>query len=105
MEKKVKRTFSKLREKILVTLSGEKKTINDIAKKSHINWRTVESHLVYLSGRGFVNEAFSSNYARIFEITPEGEEFVKRAKEDDEIAYHERKIMKAVKENNLLNFI
>ncbi|MBW2992129.1 hypothetical protein KY345_02835 [Candidatus Woesearchaeota archaeon] len=83
-----KRTFGRIRKKILETLSDEKETINNISKKSGINWRTVESHLTYLMGRGLVNEAFSSEYVRIFEITPEGEEFIEKTKGeyDDKIA-------------------
>lgn len=77
MEKRLKRTFSILREKILLSLAEEKRTINDISKTAQMSWRTAESHLNYLSGRRLVNEAYSSEYVRIFEITPQGEEYVK----------------------------
>jgi DNA-binding transcriptional ArsR family regulator len=78
MEKRLKRTFNTIREKILLSLAEEKRTINDVSKAAQISWRTAESHLNYLSGRKLVNEAYSSEYARIFEITPEGEEAAKR---------------------------
>jgi predicted transcriptional regulator len=93
MEKKLKRTFSILREKILLTLAEEKRTINDISKTAQIGWRTVESHLNYLSGRKLVNEAYSSEYVRIFEITPWGEEYVRKMTEGKA----ERKQMKRAK--------
>ena len=96
MEKREKRTFGKIRQKILLSLSDDKKTINEISRKSDINWRTVENHLTYLSGRGLVNEAFSSEYVRIFEITEEGEEFVKRM--DGE---YNKKILREVKTSSI----
>jgi predicted transcriptional regulator len=104
MEKKVKRTFSKLRENILITLAEDKKTINEISRKADINWRTVESHLNYLSGRGLVNEAFSSDYVRIFEITPEGEEYIKKVKDSWEENCFQRRLTKEVKVNAFGDF-
>ena len=91
-----KRTFGHIRKKILETLSKDKETINRISKKSKINWRTVENHLNYLRGRGLVNEAFSSEYVRIFEITPEGEECVKRMN-----GSYDEKILKEVRINTI----
>jgi DNA-binding transcriptional ArsR family regulator len=105
MEKRLKRTFNNIREKILLTLSEEKRTINDISKKSQINWRTVENHLTYLSGRGLVNEAFSSEYVRLFEITAEGEEHIRKVNGDSEQKPEQRRIIKEAKTRSLLNFI
>jgi len=96
MEKRDKRTFDNIRQNILLSLSEEKKTINEISRKSDINWRTVENHLTYLSGRGLVNEAFSSEYVRIFEITHEGEEFVRRSNGE-----FNRRILREVKISSL----
>ncbi|MBI3034388.1 hypothetical protein HYY72_04460 [Candidatus Woesearchaeota archaeon] len=69
---KLKRTFRVIRIAILRTLLAGQQTINQIATKTGINWRTVELHLTYLSGKGFCREIFSSQYVRIFEITGNG---------------------------------
>ncbi len=67
-----KRTFLLLRTCILTSLSTGVKTINQIAKENSMNWKTVESHLTYLLGKGYVLEIFNSQYVRIFELTPAG---------------------------------
>ena len=71
-----KRTFSELREIILNTLLGGKKTLNEVSKASGINWKTVDNHIVYLIGRGMVTEVFSSPYVRIVELTEKGKEYL-----------------------------
>jgi len=73
-----KRKFSDLRELILVTLSKGKKTLNTLAGESGVNWKTTDRHLTYLMGKGLVVEVFSSPYARIFELTEKGKEFVEK---------------------------
>ena len=70
--KECKRTFEVIRDLILVTIDSNKKTINQISNESGINWRTVEKHLTYLIGKKLVNEVFSSEYVRIFELTQHG---------------------------------
>ncbi len=70
--KESKRTFKIIRELILLTLDQNKKTINQIANNSGINWRTVEKHLTFLIGKKLVSEIFSSEYVRIFELTEFG---------------------------------
>ncbi len=89
-----KRTFLFLRGCILKSLSTGTKTINQIAKENSINWKTVESHLTYLMGKGYAREIFSSQYVRIFEITDSGrnrfEEFrqsftIPQKREEEEI--------------------
>ena len=72
VNRKKKRSFSKLRELILRSILNEQKTINQIASETGINWRTVNNHITYLIGKGFVKEVFSSKYVRIVEITAEG---------------------------------
>jgi len=67
-----KRTFLQLREKILINLLNGRKTINQIANDAGINWKTVEKHLTYLIGKRLVEEIFSSEYVRIFELTEYG---------------------------------
>ncbi|GEM_PF-928421 len=75
---KPKRTFYAIRLAILNALSSGQQTINQIAVKAGINWRTVELHLTYFSGKGFVREIFSSQYVRIFIITDKGAEALKK---------------------------
>lgn len=71
-----KRTFYELRNEIIITLSKGKMTINQIALDSGINWKTVEKHLTYLIGKKLVEEVFSSEYIRVFELTKKGKEGV-----------------------------
>ena len=61
---------------MIVELAKGKKTINDLAKQSGVNWKTTQKHLVYLVGTGLANEVFNSEYVRIFEVTPKGREYV-----------------------------
>ncbi len=74
----VKRTFIKIRNSILLSLASGQKTINQISGETQINWKTVERHLVYLVGKGWVREAFSSTYVRIFELTAFGKDYLRR---------------------------
>ena len=68
-----KRTFRELRFIILLTLLSGQQTTNQISIRTSINWRTVESHLTFLVGKGLVNEVFKSEYVRIFKLTDQGE--------------------------------
>ena len=80
--KENKRTFKVIRSTILLCLRRGKMTINQISNTTGINWKTVEKHLTYLIGRKMVDEVFSSEYVRIFELTPRGnEQIVKLQKE------------------------
>ena len=79
-ERETKRTFGVIRESILLCLTRGRMTINQIANGSGINWKTVEKHLTYLIGRRLVEEVFSSEYIRIFELTKKGKEFVEGIK-------------------------
>jgi predicted transcriptional regulator len=67
-----RKTFEQIRFLILSSLIEKRKTINNIANNININWKTVEAHLTYLIGKGYVKEVFSSEYVRIFEITDKG---------------------------------
>ncbi len=67
-----KRTFREIRKIIMFALTQGRMTINQVSIKSGINWKTVEKHLTYLIGKGFVEEVFSSEYVRIFELTQKG---------------------------------
>ena len=75
----IKRTFIKIRNSILLSLASGQKTINQISSETQINWKTVERHLVYLIGKGWAREAFSSAYVRIFELTAFGKDYVRRS--------------------------
>ena len=78
---KTKRTFIELRLRILIALADSNRTINDLSVRTGINWRTVELHLTHLLGKKLVEEIFSSQYVRIFGITPRGREHLALSKE------------------------
>ena len=74
----IKRTFIEIRNSILLCLAEGQKTINQISSETQINWKTVERHLTYLLGKGWVREAFSSAYVRIFELTAFGKDYLRK---------------------------
>ncbi len=74
----IKRTFIEIRNSIFLSLASGQKTINQISNETRINWKTVERHLIYLLGRGWVREAFSSSYVRIFELTAFGKDYLRK---------------------------
>ena len=82
-----KRTFIQLRNIIIATLSSSKKTINQIANDSGINWKTVEKHLTHLIGKKLVDEVFSSEYVRIFELTNIGRTHLELLRFEEEKKY------------------
>lgn len=68
-----KRTFSEIRKDILNSLESNcEMSINSISRDTDVNWRTVEKHLVYLVGRGYAKEVFTSAYVRIISLTDKG---------------------------------
>ncbi|MBI1935407.1 ArsR family transcriptional regulator [Candidatus Woesearchaeota archaeon] len=73
-----KRPFIEIRNSILECLASGQKTINQISGETQINWKTVERHLTYLVGKGWVREAFSSAYVRIFELTAFGKDHLRK---------------------------
>lgn len=77
-----KRTFYEIRNEILLSLSKGKMTINQLANDSGINWRTVEKHLTFLIGKKLVEEVFSSEYVRVFDLTPQGTMCVEELKKE-----------------------
>ena len=90
----VKRRFIDIRNSILLCLAEGQKTINQISSERQINWKTVERHLVYLIGKGWVREAFNSSYVRIFELTAFGKDYV-RKNSSGKIQISDYKILKA----------
>ena len=73
-----KRTFIKIRDSILISLASGQKTINQVSNEAQINWKTVERHLIYLIGKGWVREVFSSAYLRVFELTAFGKDYLRK---------------------------
>ncbi|MFT4303843.1 MAG: hypothetical protein ACMXYG_04715 [Candidatus Woesearchaeota archaeon] len=76
-----RKKFTTIRNLILKSLTEKRKTINQLAKDIGVNWRTVESHLTYLSGKKHIIEVLSSEYVRIFDITDSGRKLVQEQKE------------------------
>ena len=74
----LKRTFIEIRNSILLSLASGQKTINQISNETEINWKTVERHLIYLMGKGWVREVFSSAYVRVFELTAFGKDYIRK---------------------------
>ena len=89
----VKRTFIEIRNLILLSLSKGQKTINQISSETQTNWKTVERHLIYLTGKGWVREAFSSAYVRIFELTAFGKDYL-RTRTSKNFLISDQKIIK-----------
>ncbi len=79
-----KRTFEEIRNKILFCLTTGQKTINQVSTYTSINWKTVENHLTYLLGKGFVFEVFKSDYVRIFDISQYGKEHLMKLKRQNQ---------------------
>ncbi|MFC1691261.1 hypothetical protein ACFL0W_03705 [Nanoarchaeota archaeon] len=78
----VRRLFGQIRELILLELSKGQSTINKISINTGINWKTVDNHMIFLIGKGFVKEVFRSEYVHIFEITDSGKLKVIEIKEN-----------------------
>jgi len=77
-----KKTFSELRDSILLNFGENKKTINQIASETGINWKTVERHLTYLMGKKLVVEVFNSPYVRIFALSEVGLQYTRGLKNE-----------------------
>lgn len=73
-----KKKFIEIRKLILDNLKDGQKTVNKISAETGINWKTVDNHIIYLIGRGFVKEVFVSQYVKIFELSERGKEAVKQ---------------------------
>ena len=74
----IKRSFIDIRNSILISLASGQKTINQISNETQINWKTVDRHLIYLIGKGWVREVFSSSYVRTFELNAFGEDYLRK---------------------------
>ncbi|MBI4144649.1 hypothetical protein HY493_00390 [Candidatus Woesearchaeota archaeon] len=67
-----KRTYAALRPLILKAFTDGQKTVNQVATDTGVNWRTVDNHIVYLTGKGYLKEVFVSPFVKIYEITDRG---------------------------------
>lgn len=76
----MKRAYPEIRKSILKAIEGSQKTINEVARTSKVNWKTVQRHLTFFKGTGLIIETFSSPYVRIFEITEEGKKILEEWK-------------------------
>ncbi len=70
---KHKRKFEEIRKILLKELSKNKEiTLNELAVNSGVSWKTAKLHLIYLKGKGLVEETLSTPYVRMFKITEKG---------------------------------
>jgi predicted transcriptional regulator len=67
-----KRKYSQLRPLILKAFAKEQKTVNQVSTETGINWRTVDNHLIYLTGKGHLKTIFISPFVKIYAITEKG---------------------------------
>jgi DNA-binding transcriptional ArsR family regulator len=61
-----KKTFAEIRSIILKELEKGQRTVNQIAENTGLTWRTVDSHLIYLVGKGLAEPVFISEYVKIY---------------------------------------
>ncbi|OYT32762.1 hypothetical protein B6U93_00620 [Candidatus Woesearchaeota archaeon ex4484_78] len=66
--RKKKRKFVELRAQILRELKKGERTINELAKATKTNWRTVDNHITYLIGKGKVVPVLQTKYVRIYKL-------------------------------------
>ncbi len=79
-----KRTFVEIRRNLLSSMKNGKKTINQLASVAGVNWKTTQRHLIFLMGKGFVHEVFSSPYVKIYDLTDKGKEVIKKVEGNNE---------------------
>ena len=75
-EKPQKRTFTYLRHLILFALVKGPQTINQISINSGINWKTAESHLTHLTGKGLIAILYQTPYLKIYQLTEKGGQYL-----------------------------
>lgn len=51
-----RRSFDGIRMDILSVLQSGRVTVNEISRRTEINWKTVDNHLIYLCGRGWAQK-------------------------------------------------
>lgn len=67
-ERQPRRNFKEIRQIILRDLLIGQKTVNQIAESTGLTWRTVDNHLVHLTGKGLVEPVFISEYVKIYRL-------------------------------------
>jgi len=65
-----KRKFTQIRKLILKQLCRGESTVNELAGKTGLTWRTVDNHIIYLIGTGKVEPVFISKYVKIYRVKP-----------------------------------
>ncbi len=68
MKRQPKRTFEAIRKLILKDLQKGERTVNEIADSTGLTWRTVDNHLIYLTGKGLTEPVFVSKYVKIYKL-------------------------------------
>lgn len=81
-----RRSFADIRFDLLQAISTSRSTVNDLSKRTDINWKTVDNHLIYLCGRGWAEKVYDSPNIKIFDITQEGSENLEKTIRRKELA-------------------
>lgn len=76
--RQTRRSFADIRFDLLQAISTGRTTVNDLSKRTEINWKTVDNHLIYLCGRGWAEKVYDSPNIKIFDITQEGSEHLEK---------------------------
>ena len=71
-ERQPRRNFKEIRQIILRDLLIGQKTVNQIAESTGLTWRTVDNHLIHLTGKGLVEPVFISEYVKIYRLKKVG---------------------------------
>lgn len=72
----MKRLFCVIRARILQSLAAGPLSVNQIATKTGINWKTVDRHIIYLLGKGWTQEVYFCKYVKIVQLTEKGKQLV-----------------------------
>ena len=75
-----RKTFGRIRYIILSAFKDKQLTAYEISKITGIYWPTVRNHLIYLKGTDMIKEVFRHNRLKVFGLTEEGKNYLKRGK-------------------------
>ena len=73
-----KRTYKELQKLILASLRTKKLTKNQISKKTKIRWEVISRQLILLKGQDYVEVFFAHETMKIFTITKEGLNYLRK---------------------------
>ena len=73
-----KRRATEIKNLILSSFKGKRRTIRNISKIARVDWITTVRNLEELKLFGLVEERITTPTTRIFRITKNGESYVKR---------------------------